>query len=149
MMRILVDSDVVIAAMLQNEQQSAESIRIMDALEAGEFLGITTPVMMANVQYVLSRRWETARNKPDRARVVAAMIDILALFSEMIPVTMADFYASMASKFSDLEDGLQHFAAVRAGGIDAIITCNGKDFAHAQIDHYTPTGFATEFFGAE
>ena len=149
MMRILVDSDVVVAAMLRNEQQSAESIVIMDALEAGEFLGITTPVMMANVQYVLSRRWEVARNKPDRERVVAAMNDILALFSEMIPVTMADFYASMASKFVDLEDGLQHFAAMRAGGIDAIITCNGKDYDHAQIAHYSPVEFTMEFLGDE
>ncbi|HNM69112.1 MAG TPA: PIN domain-containing protein [Flavobacteriales bacterium] len=149
MIRALVDTDVVISAMLGNEDQSAECQALMNALEAGEFVGITTPVIMANIQYVLGRRWELKRDQPDRARVAKAMLELLPLFSEMIPVAIGDFYASIASKFMDLEDGLQHFAAMRAGGIDAIVTCNGKDFGHSNIDHYTPTDFIIEYLGEE
>lgn len=151
MMRVLVDSDVVISAMLQNEVQRAVSEKLMDALDAREFIGVTTPVIMANIQYVLGRKWggnkRVAGKKvwvPDRPKVVQAMQAILQLFSEMIPVDMADFYASMASKFEDLEDGVQHFAAVRAKGIDAIVTNNGKDYGHSAISHYSPGDFITE-----
>lgn len=151
MMRVLVDSDVVISAMLQNEVQSAVSEKLMDALDAREFIGVTTPVLMANIQYVLGRKWggnkRVAGKKvwvADRPKVVQAMQAILPLFSEMIGVDMADFYASMASKFEDLEDGVQHFAAVRAKGIDAIVTNNGKDYGHSAIPHYSPGDFITE-----
>ncbi|HNK86326.1 MAG TPA: hypothetical protein PKL41_14060, partial [Flavobacteriales bacterium] len=72
--------------MLGNEDQSAECQALMNALEAGEFVGITTPVIMANIQYVLGRRWELKRDQPDRARVAKAMLELLPLFSEMIPV---------------------------------------------------------------
>lgn len=151
MMRVLIDSDVVISAMVKNEVQSADSQRLMDALQAGEFIGVTTPVLMANIQYVLGRKWgekRTVNGKkvwvPDRPKVVMAMQDILPLFSEMIPVDRPDFYASMASKFEDLEDGLQHFAAIRAKGIDAIVTNNGKDYDHSAISHYSPSEFITD-----
>ena len=147
MMRVLVDSDVVISAFLSYEVQSADSQKLMDALDAGEFIGVTTPVLMANIQYVLGRKWgEKKRGEwtPDRAKVVRAMQRILPMFSEMIPVTMADFHASMASKFEDLEDGLQHFAAIRARGIDAIVSSNGKDYRHTAIKHYTPADFLND-----
>lgn len=147
MMRVLVDSDVVISAFLSYEVQSADSQKLMDALDAGEFIGVTTPVLMANIQYVLGRKWgEKKRGEwmPDRAKVVRAMQRILPMFSEMIPVTMADFHASMASKFEDLEDGLQHSAAIRARGIDAIVSSNGKDYRHTAIKHYTPADFLND-----
>ncbi len=147
MMRVLVDSDVVISAFLSYEVQSADSQKLMDALDAGEFIGVTTPVLMANIQYVLGRKWgEKKRGEwmPDRAKVVRAMQRILPMFSEMIPITMADFHASMASKFEDLEDGLQHFAAIRARGIDAIVSSNGKDYRHTAIKHYTPADFLND-----
>ncbi|MCO5275387.1 MAG: PIN domain-containing protein [Flavobacteriales bacterium] len=146
MMRVLVDSDVVISALKGDEAQSAACQLLMDALINGEFLAVTTPVIMANIQYVLGRRWAVKRGIPDRPRVVRAMNDLLPLFS-MVHVTPAHFYASMASTFVDLEDGLQHFAAIHARGrVDGIVTCNVKDYdGHSQLPVFEPGEFAHDY----
>lgn len=143
---MLVDTDVVIAAMKGDEDQSAVSQKVMDALLNGEFVGITTPVIMANVQYVLGKRWKKDQDKPDRAKVVSAMNDLLPMFT-MVQVTPADFYASMASTFKDLEDGLQHFAALHSRiRVDGIITCNVPDFkGHSKLDVCHPIEFLQDW----
>lgn len=139
-MRVLIDSDVVIAAMAGTEDQSAASQEVMDALAQGRFTGLTTPILMANIMFVLSNKWRISRKHVDRDRVVKAMNSLLPLFT-MVPVTNADFYASFASEFTDLEDGVQHFAAMHASGVDAIVTCNTKDFAVSQIPVMEPSAF--------
>lgn len=139
-MRVLIDSDVVIAAMAGTEDQSAASQEVMDALAEGRFTGLTTPILMANIMFVLSNKWRISRKHVDRDRVVKAMNSLLPLFT-MVPVTNADFYASFASEFADLEDGVQHFAAMHATGVDAIITCNTKDFVSSQIPVMEPSAF--------
>lgn len=139
-MRVLIDSDVVIAAMAGTEDQSAASQEVMDALAEGRFTGLTTPILMANIMFVLSNKWRISRKHVDRDRVVKAMNSLLPLFT-MVPVAHADFYASFASEFVDLEDGVQHFAAMHAAGVDAIITCNTKDFVSSQIPVMEPSAF--------
>jgi predicted nucleic acid-binding protein len=139
-MRVLIDSDVVIAAMAGTEDQSAASQEVMDALAQGRFTGLTTPILMANIMFVLSNKWRISRKHVDRDRVVKAMNSLLPLFT-MLPVTNSDFYASFASEFADLEDGVQHFSAMHATGVDAIVTCNTKDFAVSQIPVMEPSAF--------
>jgi len=145
MMRLLVDSDVVISAMAKGEDQTEDSMVIMQALMDQQFQGFTTPVLLANIQYRLGTKWETKRKVPDRTKVVHAMSIILPLFT-ILPVQIADFYASMASSFVDLEDGLQHFAALHSGKVDGIITCNVRDYKpHAHLSLYEPGEFARAF----
>ena len=139
-MRVLIDSDVVIAAMAGTEDQSSASQEVMDALAEGRFTGLTTPILMANIMFVLSNKWRISRKHVDRERVVKAMNGLLPLFT-MVPVTNADFHASFASEFTDLEDGVQHFAAMHAAGVDAIITCNTKDFISSWIPVMEPSVF--------
>lgn len=145
-MRVLIDSDVVIAAMAGTEDQSAASQDVMDALSEGRFTGLTTPILMANIMFVLSNKWRISRKHVDRERVVKAMNSLLPLFT-MVHVTNADFYASFASEFADLEDGVQHFAAMHASKVDAIITCNTKDYTASQIPVMEPSAFVGEHLG--
>ena len=69
-MRVLIDSDVVIAAMAGTEDQSAASQEVMDALAQGRFTGLTSPILMANIMFVLSNKWRISRKHVDRDRVV-------------------------------------------------------------------------------
>lgn len=145
-MRMLVDSDVVIAAMAGNEDQSAASQAVMDALAEGRFTGLTTPVLMANIMFVLTNKWRISRKQVDRKRVVKAMNGLLPLFT-MLPVDDADFYAALASPFADLEDGVQHFAALRSRQVDGIISCNAKDFEEGELPVLEPGEFMDEYMG--
>lgn len=51
---------------------------------------------------------------------------------------------STASLFHDIEDAMQHYAAVQSG-CEAIITRNVKDFVHADIPVFSPADFLKEF----
>jgi len=143
-MRVLIDSDVVIAAMAGDEDQSAASQAVMDALADGRFIGLTTPILMANILFVIGNKWRRSRKHADKPRVVKAMNALLPLFT-MVPVDHADFYASFASDFDDLEDGIQHFAALHAGAVDAIITCNVGDYTASQLPVLEPGRFVAEY----
>ncbi len=137
---MLIDSDVVIAAMSGNEDQSIVSQGVMDALAEGRFQGLTTPVLMANIMFVLTNKWRIGRKQVDRPRVVKAMNSLLPMLT-MLPMDDADFYATFSSSFTDLEDGIQHFAALRSHQVDGIITCNYKDFAAGELPALEPGEF--------
>lgn len=143
-MRALIDSDVVIAAMARDEDQSADGQLVMDALAEGRFIGLTTPILMANIMFVIGNKWRISRRHVDKPRVIKAMNALLPMFT-MLEVGHADFYASFSSDFQDLEDGVQHFAALHAGGVDAIITCNVEDHSASKIPVLEPGRFAAKF----
>lgn len=136
-MRVFLDSDVIIAALDGREAQSRDAQRVMDLLEDGVLQAITTPVVLANVMYVVGQKWRLSRTRPDRARIVDAMESILGLVN-VIPIEEAHFHAAFSSRFDDLEDGIQHFAALDAGRVDAIVTCNVKDFVHSRLPVLEP-----------
>lgn len=142
-MRIFLDSDVIIAALDGNEAQSPDAQRVMDLLGAGAVHAVTTPVVLANVMHVVSQKWRISRTRINRPRVVAAMEAILALV-DVVPIGEAHFHASFSSKFDDLEDGIQHFAALDAGKVDAIVTCNSKDFSHSRVPVLEPAELIAE-----
>ncbi len=143
-MRIFLDSDVIIAALAGNEDQSVDAQRVMDLVESGAVQAVTTPVVLANVMYVVSQKWRISRTRVDRRRVVEAMESILTLV-RVVPIGEAHFHASFSSKFDDLEDGVQHFAALDAGKVDAIVTCNGKDYATSRIKVLEPAELIERF----
>jgi predicted nucleic acid-binding protein len=148
MTRVLVDSDIIISAMAKGEAQTPDCLVVMRGLIDRKFIGVTTPIIMANVQHILGRKWEVKKKVPDRGKVVHAMSILMPLFV-MVPVDAADFHASMASPFMDLEDGIQHYAALRSGKVDAIATCNTKDFPKTavKIQVYSPQEFLQEVLG--
>lgn len=143
-MRIFLDSDVIIAALDGNEVQSPDAQRVMDLVESGAVQAVTTPVVLANVMYVVSQKWRISRTRVDRRRVVEAMESILTLV-RVVPIGEAHFHASFSSKFDDLEDGVQHFAALDAGKVDAIVTCNGKEYATSRIKVLEPAELIERF----
>ena len=136
-MRVFLDSDVIIAALDGQEVQSPDAQQVMDLVEAGTVQAITSPVVLANVMHVVSPKWRISRTRLDRPRVVKAMEEILSLL-KVVPITEAHFHASFSSRFVDMEDGLQHFAALDAGRIDAIVTCNTKDFTSSRLPVLEP-----------
>ncbi len=48
---------------------------------------------------------------------------------------------ALNSKFTDFEDALQNFSAIKAKNIQVIITRNPKDYKHSLIAVFTPDIF--------
>ena len=72
-----------------------------------------------------------------------AIVRKFAEFVTMCNVTPVDSIIvddAIASRFSDFEDAMQYYSAIREGA-DAIITRNSRDFDTAQIEVYEPQQF--------
>ncbi len=93
-MRVLVDSDVLVAVMDGTEAQSPDSKAVLDALVRGEFVAMTTPLIAANVMYALRRKWRTSRPKSWQLDINDVMTGMLATF-RMLPVDERDFLAAL------------------------------------------------------
>jgi|694.fasta_scaffold30787_5 predicted nucleic acid-binding protein len=139
-MRALVDSDVPVAVIVGNEAQSADSLLVLKDAINGRFEAMATPLIMANVMYVLRRKWRLSRPTTWKADIAEVMTRMLGTFT-LIPVDERDFLAAFSSAFSDHEDGVQHFAALRSRKVDLIITCNVKHFAKSALPVSSPGEF--------
>ncbi len=72
-----------------------------------------------------------------------AIVRKFAEFVTMCNVTPVDSFIvdeAIASRFSDFEDAMQYYSAVREGA-DAIITRNSSDFNATEIEVYEPQQF--------
>ena len=71
------------------------------------------------------------------------IVQKFAQFVKMYNVTPVDSLIideAIASRFSDFEDAMQYYSAIREGA-DAIITRNSDDFDVAKIEVYEPQKF--------
>ena len=71
------------------------------------------------------------------------IVQKFAQFVKMCNVTPVDSLTideAIASRFSDFEDAMQYYSAIREGA-DTIITRNSDDFDAAQIEVYEPQQF--------
>ena len=62
------------------------------------------------------------------------------LSKNVTPVDSLIVDEAIASRFSDFEDAMQYYSAIREGA-DAIITRNSSDFSAAEIEVYEPQQF--------
>ena len=139
-MKALIDSDVLVAMLDGTEVQSRDSTIVIQAAVRGKYTGFVTPLIAANVMYILRRKWRTTRPGTWRSDIDKVMLEMLSTLG-MIPVGRPDFIDSLTSSFSDKEDGVQYFAAMRSRQIDIIITCNTKDFVMKGLEAMEPATF--------
>jgi hypothetical protein len=143
-MRALIDSDVLVAMLDGTEDQSPASKAVIQAAVRGRFTGFITPLIAANVMYILRRKWRTTKPETWRADIDRVTLDMLATLG-MIPVGRPDFIDSITSSFSDKEDGIQYFAALRSRQVDVIVTCNTKDFVMKGLEAIEPGRFVRDY----
>ena len=143
-MRVLVDANILIDALVdpearpQGDRRSA--IRLLDAIAAGEVVGVITPVIFTFLVH-----FAKPRRKDQRKQMEQALHFILDIF-EWAPVEPSHFRTALASSFSDVEDGMEFFAANAIGRLDAVITRNASDFAeHVNVPVFSATGFVKKF----
>ena len=142
MMRVLLDANVIIDALLPSEVRpngdKASAIRVLDAVADRTIVGVITPVIMSFVIHVVKPRKAAHRKKMEDA--LGFLMDIC----EWAPVMPDHYRTALASSFTDVEDGMEFFAA---GGtrLSAVITRNVADFkAHVPVAVLTPGQFVAK-----
>jgi len=128
-MRVLLDTNVLLDAMLQRAPWHKEADAVLQAAALGQVSCAATTLTLATLFYLGRKVVGTA---PARAGVR----NYLAAFA-ILPIDKQTLLDADAMPGNDFEDNILIAAAV-AASMDAIVTRNLADFAHSPIPVWDP-----------
>jgi len=131
--RVLLDNNVIMDFFFDRKPYSEDAARVIGLCETKKIKGFVTPVIFSNLYYLL--RQTAKHNKViENLRLLLSNTDVLVMDKEVVS-------NALNSDFRDFEDGLQNYAAMKAGHIDAIITRNLKDYKTSEISILSPGSY--------
>jgi predicted nucleic acid-binding protein len=119
MMKALIDTNVVVDAMLHRQPFYGEAVAIMQKVHEGTLQGFISASAATDIFYLLQKAMEQ-KQATDALENLLAFIDIL-------PVDAADIRSALAWRWNDFEDAVQARVALQ-NKMDAIVTRNVKDY---------------------
>ncbi|MGO8684588.1 MAG: PIN domain-containing protein [Thermoleophilia bacterium] len=128
-MKVLFDTNVVLDVLLERQPHVEAAARLFALLDSRRLEGSICATTVATVFYIASRSFGAKRAQ-------ALVRDLLALF-DVAGVDRDVLTRALDLGFADFKDAVLHEAA-RAGGMAAIVTRDGKDFAHASLAVFDP-----------
>ena len=131
MMRVLLDTNVVLDYLLDRQPFAESAAQIMDAHKAGHFEGFVSVITPLNVFYITRRL--------GRHKAFAFVKSILDEFS-ICPADANILHKALSLPLNDYEDAAQAASAL-AINLDAIVTRDKNDFDVAPIAVYSPSEF--------
>lgn len=128
-MTLLVDTNVVVDALLLRAEFAQPALRVLDRIEAGRLRALLCATTVTTIDYLARRQHgrETSRGIVGR---------LLTLF-DVAPVNRGVLEQALGSPMADFEDAVLAHAA-HACGVQAIVTRNLRDFAASPVRAYTP-----------
>ena len=125
MKNLFVDTNILIDILARREPYHREAIRLIEQSDKKQIRLHTTATSITTAWYMLAKYGD--------ARIARKAIAGLMNYVHIIPVSHRAVEMAIRSDFRDIEDGVQHFAALEAGNLEAIITRNLRDFRHSLI----------------
>jgi predicted nucleic acid-binding protein len=127
--RLFIDSDVILDLVLQREEHYECAQKLFDQFQQGKNILYTSSIVIANVHFII--------RKLHNLKFANNAVSFVRKHFKIIDASNEDIESSIQSKFSDFEDGVQYFSALRSKKIDALITRNVKDYKHSQLPVFT------------
>lgn len=134
MKKVFLDTNILIDYLARRGQFFEPAAQIVQLGQQHEFSLLVSAMSFATASFILE-----AHHKLSNETIVRKF----AWFITMCNVTPVDSLTvdeAIASRFSDFEDAMQYYSAIREGA-DAIITRNSGDFTASQIEVYEPLQF--------
>ena len=131
-MKLFLDTNVMLDLLGEREPFYTSAAKIATLADKRELEIIVSALSFATVSYFLTK-YEGIKKTKDKLRKFKIISGICELDELIIE-------KGLNSDFSDFEDSLQYFSALRTE-CDIIITRNGKDFKKSQIPVMTPDEF--------
>ncbi len=135
MMRVLLDTNVVLDYLLARDPFAQIATEILLAAENVEFEPFVSAITPVNLYYI-------ARKLRGDAEARKAVKGLLAICQIAI-TDRAILFDALALPMKDYEDAVQT-ASARAVSLDAIVTRNLDDYANADFSILTPAEFLTQ-----
>ena len=132
MMKLLIDTDVIIDYLIDRAPFAAYSERIIEACIDGEAEGILTANAATDIYYIV--RKIIGREKA--LQKLGVLLEVLDVAS----VGKNDLLRAMELDMTDFEDALASVCAKRINA-DYIVTRNIKDYSKSSVAAITPKSF--------
>ena len=134
--KIFIDTDILLDIALAREPFISASSRVVRLIETKRAFGYISSSTITNLYYIFRKIAGDIEAREFLRKTLS--------FISLISITQADVSKSLESSFSDFEDALQHFCALR-NKCDCIITKNVNDYKHSEIKVYTPIDFLSTY----
>ncbi len=131
-MKLFWDTNVMLDFLGERDPFYISAAKIATLADKREVEIIVSALSYATISYLLTK-YEGLEKTKDKLRKFKVISEICELDGVLIE-------KGLNSEFSDFEDSLQYFSALRTN-CDIIITRNGKDFKKSQIPIMTPDEF--------
>ncbi|MFN4886055.1 MAG: type II toxin-antitoxin system VapC family toxin [Bacteroidota bacterium] len=128
--RLFVDSDVILDLILQREDHFEFAQNLFVQYQHKKCTLYTSSIIIANLHFII--------RKVHDVKIANSSILFVNKHFKIIDASNDDIENTLQSKFSDFEDGVQYFSAMRSKKIDALVTRNVKDYNHALLPVFTP-----------
>lgn len=133
MKSVLLDSDVLLHFLEARQPFFEDAQKIMHLAATRVIAAYTTPLIVANIYYILRRKVEAPLLRGTLSDIMQ-YVPALSMDNNIVNV-------ALQSDFADFEDALQHEAALISGKVEVILTRNGKDYKKAKLPAMTRGGF--------
>jgi len=128
----LIDTNVIVDVLVKREPHFADSSRVLDRAERGDFTAWLCATTITTVFYLVRRHLGSAET-------IERLEDLTAICSTAA-VNRAVIDSALRSPIADFEDAVLNHAALTVGA-DCIVTRNVTDFRHSSLLVYTPDQF--------
>jgi len=133
MTKVFIDSDVILDHFFKRQPFCESATKLLDLCANKKIDGYTTPLVIANVYYVL-RKEIGAQELKDKLKSLLNFLEVISMNKNII-------LKALNSDFKDFEDALQNFSVIEATEISVILTRNVKDYKKSKLSVYTPHAF--------
>lgn len=134
MKKVFLDTNVLIDYLARRGQFFQSAAQIVQLGQERQCQLLVSALSFATASFILESHHKLTNE---------VIVQKFAQFVKMCNVTPVDSLIideAIASRFSDFEDAMQYYSAIREGA-DAIITRNSDDFDAANIEIYEPQKF--------
>lgn len=136
MIKILVDTNVIIDLLAKREKFYIASLQLFSLADRNKIQLVISTLSIANTHYLLN---DVMKMKDARAviRKFKVLVNSYALNDKIVELALND------KNFRDFEDGIQFYTALEAN-CNAIITRNTKVFKNSNIPVFQPNEYLVQ-----
>lgn len=132
MNKLFIDSDIIMDLLAKREPHYIYSSRLFTLIDKNEVLAFTSPLIFANLHYLL-------RKLTSNASALKSLRKLKALL-KVLPIDEKVVEQALNSDFNDFEDAIQYFTAVN-NGITLLLTRNKRDYKKSKLPVLTAEEF--------
>jgi predicted nucleic acid-binding protein len=137
MIKILVDTNVIIDLLAKRENFYIDSLQLFSLADQNKIQLIISTLSIANTHYLLN---DVMKMKDARAviRKFKVLVNSFPLSDKIVELALND------KNFKDFEDGIQYYTALEAN-CNVIVTRNIKDYKNSSIPVFKPREYLVKW----